>query len=165
MSLDRDWFIDLWHDHCTQVYDFAARRVGEAAADDVVEETFLVAWRRRHELPDLDLAWLYSIASNTIRNQNRSLTRRGRLVGRLMEQPQGQHVDVEGAAVFRLDLVRALDQLDDEDLEVLALRFWEGLDARDAARVVGCTPAAYTTRLYRARRRLRRSLDVKERSA
>jgi RNA polymerase sigma-70 factor (ECF subfamily) len=59
------------------------------------------------------------------------------------------HLDGSSAA-----LARALDQLSDGDREVLALIAWEGLSARDAARVLGCTLPAVTMRLHRARRRL-----------
>jgi DNA-directed RNA polymerase specialized sigma24 family protein len=37
---------------------------------------------------------------------------------------------------------------------------WEGLDPQRAARVVGCAPAAFRARLYRARRVLAARLDL-----
>jgi RNA polymerase sigma-70 factor (ECF subfamily) len=38
------------------------------------------------------------------------------------------------------------------------LTAWEGLDARDAAAVLGCSTAAFHTRLHRARTRLQAEL-------
>jgi RNA polymerase sigma-70 factor (ECF subfamily) len=39
------------------------------------------------------------------------------------------------------------------------LTSWEGLDATQAATVLGCTPQAVHTRLHRARARLRAELQ------
>jgi RNA polymerase sigma-70 factor (ECF subfamily) len=44
--------------------------------------------------------------------------------------------------------------LSDDDREVLALIAWEGLDAGQAAQVLGCSRNAVRIRLYRARRKL-----------
>jgi RNA polymerase sigma-70 factor (ECF subfamily) len=41
---------------------------------------------------------------------------------------------------------------------VLTLVAWHGLAAPDAARVLGCSRAAFAVRLHRARRRLERAL-------
>ncbi|MGQ4482925.1 RNA polymerase sigma factor [Streptomyces sp. SAS_276] len=40
------------------------------------------------------------------------------------------------------------------DQEILALHVWEGLTAKEAARVLGCTRASCSMRLTRAKRRL-----------
>jgi RNA polymerase sigma-70 factor (ECF subfamily) len=52
----------------------------------------------------------------------------------------------------------ALRRLSENQREVLRLAAWEGLDARRAAAVLGCSAAAYTLRLHRARRRLAKEL-------
>ncbi|WP_402375116.1 sigma factor-like helix-turn-helix DNA-binding protein [Isoptericola rhizosphaerae] len=49
-------------------------------------------------------------------------------------------------------------RLSDADRATLALVAWDGLTGREAARVVGCTRAAFSVRLSRARRRLKRLL-------
>ena len=51
-------------------------------------------------------------------------------------------------------LGEAIGTLSAPEREALLLVAWEGLEPRRAARVVGCTPAAFRARLYRARRRL-----------
>jgi RNA polymerase sigma-70 factor (ECF subfamily) len=48
--------------------------------------------------------------------------------------------------------------LSDGDREVLALIAWEQLRVRDATRVLGITPAVFSVRLHRARKRLERLL-------
>jgi RNA polymerase sigma-70 factor, ECF subfamily len=49
---DRARFTDVFERHSPRVFAYAHRHVGLARADDVVADTFLVAWRRRAELPD-----------------------------------------------------------------------------------------------------------------
>jgi DNA-directed RNA polymerase specialized sigma24 family protein len=55
-------------------------------------------------------------------------------------------------------MVTALGHLSEGQREVLRLAAWEGMDARRAAAALGCSPAAYTLRLHRARRRLAKEL-------
>jgi DNA-directed RNA polymerase specialized sigma24 family protein len=45
-------FASLFRLHYRDVHSFALRRVGQGAAQDVVAETFLVAWRRLKDVPD-----------------------------------------------------------------------------------------------------------------
>ena len=48
------------------------RGVAEGAADDIVAETFLVAWRRLDDVPaDDPLPWLMAVARNVWLNQRR----------------------------------------------------------------------------------------------
>jgi RNA polymerase sigma-70 factor (ECF subfamily) len=46
------------------------------------------------------------------------------------------------------------------DREVLALIAWDGLDSGEAAQVMGCSPATFSLRLHRARRRLVKELEA-----
>jgi RNA polymerase sigma-70 factor, ECF subfamily len=62
---------------------FAMRRAGREVAEDVVAETFAVAWRRRDCMPEEALPWLYAIAGNVVANQWRSGRRRRDLDTRL----------------------------------------------------------------------------------
>jgi RNA polymerase sigma-70 factor (ECF subfamily) len=61
-------------------------------------------------------------------------------------------------------LSEALASLSAGDREVLMLVAWEGLEARRAAVVVGCSPRAFAMRLHRARRRLARAIGELERA-
>src|SRR5579862_9535181 len=57
-------FAALYDRHAAPIYRFAARRLGPDAAEDILAETFLAAFRRR-ETYDLTRAdarpWLYGI--------------------------------------------------------------------------------------------------------
>jgi RNA polymerase sigma-70 factor (ECF subfamily) len=62
-------------------------------------------------------------------------------------------------------LISALQRLSATDQEVLALAAWEELRPREAAIVLGVSPAWYRVRLHRAKRRLLRELEESASSA
>jgi RNA polymerase sigma-70 factor (ECF subfamily) len=138
---------------------YALRRVAQPAdAADVVAETFLVAWRRIHEMPaDREARlWLYGVARRVLANYHRGDIRRERLGERLRQRIAAAIVADPGSEVpERLAVQAALARLGELDREVLMLTFWEGLEPREAAAVLEVSPAAVRTRLSRARARLR----------
>ncbi|WP_089154761.1 RNA polymerase sigma factor [Micromonospora sp. NBS 11-29] len=127
-------------------------------AADVVAETFLVVWRRGHEMPvDAEVRpWLYGIARRVLANHHRTGARRDRLGERLRQQVRDIVAADPGSDVpERLAVRAALARLGELDREVLTLTAWEGLEPREVAAVLGVSPAAVRTRLSRARARLR----------
>lgn len=147
---------------------FVSRRVHPSHAEDVVADAFLVAWRRIDDLPDeLDnqRAWIYGIARRTLLNQYRTDRRHDALAVRLAEhQPPSDGVNPDLVAA-RLDLARVWAKLPPTDQEAIALSAWDGLDGPAAAAVLGISPVAYRLRLSRARRTLRRLLDLPHNAA
>ena len=73
----------LFAAHHDAVWRYAVRRVGDAGAEDVVAETFLVAWRRIDAVPAHELAWLLGVARKMIANQRRGQRRRASLTERI----------------------------------------------------------------------------------
>jgi RNA polymerase sigma-70 factor (ECF subfamily) len=138
---------------------YAVRRVEQPEdAADVVAETFLVAWRRRHEMPAGAEArlWLYGVARRVLANHHRAGLRRKKLGERLRQEISATVVADPGSDVpSRLAVRAALARLGALDREVLMLTVWEGLEPREAATVLRISPAAVRTRLSRARARLR----------
>jgi RNA polymerase sigma-70 factor (ECF subfamily) len=57
-------------------------------------------------------------------------------------------------------IIIALSALTEPQREVLRLAAWEGLNARDAAAVLDCTPSTFRVRLYRARTEFAKQLDA-----
>jgi RNA polymerase sigma-70 factor (ECF subfamily) len=155
-------FERLYHAHYPSVLAYALRRAPRAEADDVVAETFAIAWRRLSHVPDeAARPWLYEVARRVLANRRRADSRRAALIARLHEAPPraaGAPEDVERLAA-------AFATLPDHEREALSLVAWEGLSTADAARAAGCSDVTMRVRLHRARRRLRRALDAGGRSA
>lgn len=136
---------------------FVSRRVDPAAAEDVVADAFLVAWRRFEDLPDHPddaRAWLFGIARGVTLNTRRSAGRQRALGVRLAEVGAGHLEPVDDLAASRVDLARAWQRLSARHQEALALAVLDGLAAPQAALTLGISPVAFRLRLSRARRAL-----------
>ncbi|GAA1791081.1 RNA polymerase sigma factor [Actinomadura chokoriensis] len=159
MSPDEERFTAIY-DACRQnVWAYAAGRAGRQVADEVVSETFAVAWRRLADVPDPALPWLLGVARNVLRDGHRARVRRESFtaeLGRWAARPVG---DIAEDVAERLAVLRAMAALPEQDREVLILIAWQGLTPREAAGVVRCSPAALRVRLHRARRRLLRAAE------
>jgi RNA polymerase sigma-70 factor, ECF subfamily len=147
-------FSKMYEDLYGRVHAYAARRVGREAADEIAADTFLVAWRRFDELPRQPLPWLYGVARNVVL-RHRSALARQELTRRCLEsEPDCTRTEGDDSVLWE-----AWHQLSDRDREVLALVAWEELPIGDAALVLRCSPATFSVRLHRARRRLERRLE------
>jgi RNA polymerase sigma-70 factor (ECF subfamily) len=160
MEERRARFEELYRQHVKAVAAYALRRAPRETAEDVVAETFLVAWRRLEQVPAQPLPWLYGVARRTLANYRRSATRRQSLADRLRLEVR---VIPQEPADERLR--DALQTLRAGDRELLMLVAWEGLRPSEVARVLECSPVACRIRLHRARRRLADALEVPAHSA
>jgi RNA polymerase sigma factor (sigma-70 family) len=150
----RNRFDDLFDQHYAAVRAYVARRSGTAGVlDDVLSETFLVAWRRIDSVPTDGVPWLLGVARRVLANHRRGEARRGALLQALAGMLPRELIAEPPGEVFG-ELSDAIAGLTARDREALLLVAWEGLDPQRAARVVGCAPGAFRARLYRARRQL-----------
>lgn len=161
MSSNEERFNRLHDEHFESIRRYAWRRE-PALADDIVSETFLVAWRRLDDVPDDAGPWLFGVARNVRLNLQRSARRQHAVAQRLtVAEPSSEPPEqAESAANVR----RALAALPERDREVLLLHAWEGLDRRQIAVVLGCSLSNASVRLHRARRRFAAALPTDGRS-
>jgi RNA polymerase sigma-70 factor (ECF subfamily) len=153
-SASDDAFAGLFAAHYPDLLRYAIRRVGADEAPDVVSDVFLVAWRRRAELPtDAPRLWLFGVASRVVSNHVRSGARQRRLQLRLVAALPPEPSDDPAERVRA-----ALAQLRPDEQELLRLTEWEQLTPAEAATVLGCSPGALRVRLHRARRHLAAAL-------
>jgi len=147
----------LFRSHYRSVLVYARRRSSAEAADDIVAETFLVAWRRLDEVPGDALPWLIAVARLTLANHERSSRRQRALVIKVASLAPVE----PGVPDFTGDwtVLEALSRLPESEREALTLIVWEGLTPQQAAVVLGCSGVAVRARLHRARRRLAREFD------
>lgn len=153
---DGTWFTDLYTTSHPQVVRYGMRRLGDAeAAGELAQDVFVVAWRRRGDVPEHSLPWLYGVARRLLANEwryRRSApvpTTTARLEA--MTPPAVGEADTVAAVA---DLHTALATLGEADREILRLIGWEQLSIAEAALVLQCGRGAAAVRLHRARRRL-----------
>jgi RNA polymerase sigma-70 factor (ECF subfamily) len=156
-------FTGLYDRHYRNVLGYALMRAEQGVAEDVVSETFLVAWRRLGELPEPPLPWLLGVARNLLAKQRDSRHRRQALVDRIAALTTAQdHLiwDIAEHVVDRDTALTVLAALPEQDVEAMALATWHGLPPDQAAAVMGCSTRTYNVRLHRARKRLGKALRV-----
>jgi RNA polymerase sigma-70 factor, ECF subfamily len=152
----------LYDENYGRLLAYALGYVDRANAEEIVSDTFLVAWRRFDEVPHRELPWLLGVARNLIRERYRADRRLRQLCAELGAQLAGGAGTVAGDVaenvVERATALLALAALSDPDRELLTLLAWHGLTTREAAAVLHCSTAALLVRLHRARRRLQAAL-------
>jgi RNA polymerase sigma-70 factor (ECF subfamily) len=159
----RDRFDELFRANYAAVRAYALRRAPSDVAQDVVAETFLVAWRRLEDMPDDPLPWLYAVARRVLANERRSADRRAALEQRVATSAVTGGASDAADRMGDAELVRAaLAELSDDHREALMLVAWHGLTGARAARAAGCSPATFAVRLHRARARLAAQLALLE---
>lgn len=153
-------FEALFHAHADAVLAYALRRSDPDTAQDVVSETFSVAWRRFSDIPDPALPWLLGVARRVLANSRRSSSRRHALALRLVQEPALASGDATGEVDAKLSARAALELLSPAEREAIELLAWDGLSPGEAADVLGCSRGVFALRVHRARRRLRRHLTA-----
>ena len=159
-------FAAIFDRHAAHIQRYLARRLGQQVADDLVAETFLVAFdkRERYDLARSDARpWLYGIATNIARQHQREEVREYRLRSTIGPPPdQDGHADrvaaqVTAAAMHRL-LAAALAELTVGDRDVLLLIAWESLTYEEVSEALGIPVGTVRSRLNRVRRQVRAAL-------
>ncbi|GIH79061.1 RNA polymerase sigma factor [Planobispora longispora] len=156
MTGDRERFTTIY-DECRQrVWAYAVSRAGRQVADEVVSETFAIAWRKFDQVPQNALPWLLGVARNVLRDTIRAEVRREGVRREMREWITG---DVADQVAERLGVLKAMAGLTQDEREILILVAWQGLSPRDAAKVLGCSAPTFRVRLHRARKRLQAELE------
>lgn len=164
-----DVYAKLFERHAKAVYNYCFRQTGSwAAAEDLVSVVFLEAWRRRRDVSlhqDSALPWLYGVATNVCRNNQRSTRRHRAALRRINDQlsepdPADEVANRVDDERRMRDLRAALRTLPRREQEVLGLVVWSGLDYAAAAAALGVPVGTVRSRLSRARTRLAGHLDL-----
>jgi len=155
-------FASAFHANYADVLGYVTRRIGETKAEDITAEAFSRAWQAWLNAPADTRPWLFGIARNLIVDNYRAQQRETKLISKLHDA--GAAIAYEMDPSTSLDLQNAWAKLSNTDKEVLTLVAWEGLTGAQAAAVLGCTRAAFSIRLTRARRRLRQLLGIQPNS-
>jgi RNA polymerase sigma factor (sigma-70 family) len=159
-------FAELFRRYGPDIKRYVTRRLGTEAAEDVVAETFLTAFRQR---AGYDLArpnarpWLYGIATNLIGRYVRTEVRQLRVLERTGADPvtapftERSDERLSAAASSRM-LAGALAALPRGHRDALLLVAWGELSYPEVARALGVRVGTVRSRINRARHRLRGDL-------
>lgn len=160
-----DVFETVYARHATSVYRYAAQRLGDHAAEDVMSETFLVAFDRRSAY-DVTVTnarpWLLGIATRLMHKHARlEATAWKGLSADLAAQITPDFIEQAGARIdaerLTRRLTKALRRLPEVDRDTLLLYAWGDLDYASIADAMHVPIGTVRSRLNRARRKLRRA--------
>jgi RNA polymerase sigma-70 factor, ECF subfamily len=166
---DAGSFVGIFDRHFQSIYRYALRRAGEAVAEDIASETFLVAFDRRnsYRTDQLDARpWLFGIATNLMRRRRRAEESTLRAYAR--SGVEGV-VDVYAAVDARLEagrsqpvIARALLKLRRPERDALLLVAWADFTYEEVAAALKVPVGTIRSRLSRARKKLRKELRLQD---
>ena len=168
---DRDDFVD--GEEVFNVFRLAFRMTGnEQDAEDVVQETFLRAYRqlKNYEARSSFATWLFRIASNysldLIRSRKRHQEQRDVstpdgeidiLQSIPASSPTPYSIAFSGQVQDRIST--ALDELSPQERTAFVLRHFEGMSIAEIGALLGTGANATKHSIFRAAQKLRRSLE------
>jgi RNA polymerase sigma factor (sigma-70 family) len=168
MSSEGDGFDALFHTHRESVFRFLWRLSRNAAdAEDLLQETFLVVWRKRGQFEGRGSVegWLRRTAFRLYLNEREKRKRRADLDARrpvpsASSAPADRDVAERDAAAFMAARVdEALAALPDDPREAFVLFRWEGMTCAQIGELLGVPAKTVETRVRRATELLHEKLS------
>ena len=170
---DADAFRDLVQRHSRTIFRVAYRMTGnEHDADDVVQETFLRAYRQIDKFEERANfgTWLHRIAVNCSLDLLRSRSRHEKHritdkddedgeMTREFESTDPQPDRLLFSAELKEHVLVALDRLSGNERTAFMLRHFEGMPVEEIGKTLGIQVNAAKHTIFRAVRKLRESLE------
>jgi RNA polymerase sigma-70 factor, ECF subfamily len=166
-ATDEEWVRQLFEEHGRAMLAYATRLTGDrSAAEDVVQEALVRAWRHRVvpvEGKSAARAWLFTVVRNLVVDRFRARSSRPiEVVETVMTHPvERDHAD---GVVNSMLVLQALDSLSPEQRVVLEDVYLHGKTVRETAEALGIPPGTVKSRTHAALRSLNRLLRGPDRS-
>ncbi len=166
MTTKEQGFESMVHAYSKDIYRYGYwLSKNSAIAEDLVQETFLRAWRAIDSLNDAKAAksWLFTILrrENARRFEKKSAQAELTTLDDDMMEVFAV-VEDDFANVDNMAVRSALRQLPASYAEPLVLQVIGGYSCDEIATIIGAKPGAVMTRVFRARQKLRKLLEEDE---
>jgi RNA polymerase sigma-70 factor (ECF subfamily) len=163
---DGETFSELYDRTHVDLLAFLLRRSASPEdAADCLAETYLVAWRKRDQMPTgaETRPWLFGVARNVMR-------RGSELHGRTVAAASALAAELQssGAVCPAPDLpepdpvTTAIGELPELEREIITMLIWDELAPREVAAILGLSPNVVRVRAHRARTKLKAALTGTE---
>ena len=169
---DADAYRVLVERHSRALFRLAFRMTGnESDAEDVVQESFLRAYRQLGKFDERASfgTWLYRIATNCSLDLVRSRKRRSEQMAPADEEMENPILNLPAhdptpersmlSTEVRERVAEAMNDLSATERTAFVLRHFEGMCIEDVSRVLECQPGAAKHSVFRAVQKLRRALE------
>lgn len=142
-------FADFYRTTYPKALALAERRLGvRERAEDVVAEAYSIALDKYSHGHSLDTPWLYAIVRNVIGNEYQRQDRQATLAAKIMTEKLTQQVN----HAPDIDVIGTLARLSEDQQSLLEMTYWDELNTREVAAILGIGEDAVRARLTRARR-------------
>jgi len=153
---DRRAFTELYERHADRIFRFAMSIVRRAhLAEEVLQETMIVVWKRAKAFKGNSkvTTWILGICRNLAFNLLRKEKRGDRLPD---ERPET--ADPARSVETAVHVERAMETLPDHHREVMHLVFYEEMNLKEAAEILGIPEGTVKSRMHHARKALAKEL-------
>jgi RNA polymerase sigma-70 factor (ECF subfamily) len=151
----------LYAEHGRSLLAYATRLTGDrAAAEDVVQETLVRAWKHADRLVESRgsvRGWLLTVVRNIVTDRYRAKAARPAEVAESPATPPIQR-DHSDTVVDTMVVTDALDRVSGEHRDVLVELYYRGRSVAEAAAELGIPPGTVKSRSYYALRALRTAI-------
>lgn len=161
---DEAVILSLYEEHARTLLAYATRLTGDrCAAEDVVQETLMRAWRHPDALASEKGSvggWLLTVTRNIVTDRYRRRSVRPAEVAESVARPavQGDHAD---EVVNSMTVLAALDRLSPEHRDVLTEIYFRDASVAEAAQALGVPPGTVKSRSHYALAAMRRIFGIR----
>lgn len=168
---DRKHFGALYNFYFDQIFRFVFKRLGgdEDNAADLTQQTFIKAMANMDKYEDRGFpfsSWLYRIAQNEVsmffrqQKKNYTVAIDENRIQDLAEEAEifSSHMSMEDQE----KLVELLNGLEEEHLDLIELRFFQGMSFKDIAEIYSVSEATAKMRTYRILERINKQWKNEE---
>jgi RNA polymerase sigma-70 factor, ECF subfamily len=156
-------FDRLYRSSRDNVYAYVAGLLRDAtAAEEVTAAAFERAYRKRNRFDPQrgePRAWLFGIARNAALDELRHRGRQAEMAAEPADLDSFGTAEGAERSERRLAVSAALECLQPGERELIALKFFAGLENREIARILGTSESNAGTKLHRAMTKLREACD------
>lgn len=156
----------LYERYGTKLYTYFWRALAQEkeVAEDFTQQLFLklIEQRASYDARRTFSTWLYTIASNMVKNEYRRRSRLTKNVSRYFQEdthfeiPSLSQLDTE---YHQAQLNKAMNQLAEKHRQVFLLRYQEEMSVKAISEVVGCPEGTVKSRLFYAVKYLAKELE------
>ena len=157
---DAEAFERLYHAHSARIHSLACRLLGDADADEAMQDVFVRAWYKLGTFKGRSSfgTWLYRLAINVLlgnREARGKRDARAQSGDETLAQLQSGRVTLE----LEMDFESAISRLPEGARKVFVLHDIEGFKHREIGEMLGVTSGTSKAQLHRARMTLRNYIE------
>jgi RNA polymerase sigma-70 factor, ECF subfamily len=157
---NRRAFGEIYNLYFVKIFRYTKFNINdETEAEDITQETFVKAWKNIEKF-DVERenwsiqAFLFTIARNLIIDRSRK--KKELHLEEYLEIESTENIYESIERKNNIDLIKsALSKLEETDRQIIILRFFEEMETREIANILGINDGALRVRLHRAMDKLR----------